>query len=52
MNLPFGLPHKARLLGDKGYISADDTASIEAETGVRLVASRRKNIEATRLVYR
>ena len=43
--LAFGLPRQARLLGDKGYISADDTASIEAETGVRLVASRRKNMK-------
>ena len=43
--LAFGLPRAARLLGDKGYISADHTASIEAETCVRLVASRRKNMK-------
>lgn len=43
--LAFGLPQGARLLGDKGYISADDAASIEAETGVRLVARRRKNMK-------
>lgn len=43
--LTFGLPRGARVLGDKGYISADDTASILAETGVRLVARRRKNMK-------
>jgi hypothetical protein len=43
--LAYGLPQGARLLGDKGYISADDAASILAETGVRLVARRRKNMK-------
>ena len=43
--LAFGLPRGARVLGDKGYISAPDAASIFAETGVRLVSRRRKNMK-------
>lgn len=43
--LVFGLPRGARVLGDKGYISAPDAASILAETGVRLVSRRRKNMK-------
>lgn len=43
--LAFGLPKGARVLGDKAYISAPDTDSMLAETGVRLVARRRKNMK-------
>ena len=34
----------ASVFGDKGYISEPDAASILAETGVRLVSARRKNM--------
>ena len=39
------LPEGARLFGDKGYNSAADEASILAETGVRLIPVRRKNMQ-------
>ncbi|GAB4113196.1 MAG: IS982 family transposase [Roseiflexaceae bacterium] len=42
--LAYGLPSDARLLGDKGYNSAPDEASIVAETGVRSVPVRRANM--------
>ena len=38
------LPEAATVFGDKGYISAPDAQSILADTGVRLVAVRRKNM--------
>ncbi len=42
--LAYGLPQGTRLLGDKGYNSAADEASLLAETGVRLVPRRRANM--------
>jgi len=42
--LAYGLPRAARLLGDKGYNSAADEASMLAETEVRLVPVRRANM--------
>lgn len=39
------VPHGAQILGDKGYLSADDAATILAETGVRVIAAHRKNME-------
>lgn len=39
------LPKGARLFGDKAYNSADDEASILAETGVRLIPVRRANMQ-------
>lgn len=42
--LAYGLPIGARLLGDKAFNSADDEASMLAETGVRLVPIRRANM--------
>ncbi len=38
------LPPTAKLFGDKGYISEDDAQTIEGETGVRVIAARRKNM--------
>jgi hypothetical protein len=38
------LPKGARLFGDKAYNSAADEASLLAETGVRLIPVRRKNM--------
>ncbi len=38
------LPPGARLIGDKDCVSAADAASLLADTGVRLVAARRKNM--------
>ncbi len=43
--LTAGLPTGARVFGDKGYNSADDEASILAETGVRLIPIRRANMK-------
>ena len=43
--LTAALPAGARLFGDKGYNSAADEASILAETGVRLIPVRRKNMQ-------
>ena len=43
--LLFGLPHGAKALGDKAFNSADDDASIQADTGVRLVSIRKINME-------
>ncbi len=42
--LAFVLPPGACLYGDKGYIAADDAATMLAETGVRLISVRRKNM--------
>ncbi len=42
--LAFALPPGARLIGDKASISAADAASLLADTGVRLIAARRKNM--------
>lgn len=42
--LTVGLPPGSRTFGDKGYNSADDEASILAETGVRLVPIRTANM--------
>lgn len=42
--LAFGLPAGASLFGDKGFISADDAKSLLADTGVRLVTPKRKNM--------
>jgi len=39
------LPKGARLFADKAYNSADDEASILAETGVRLIPVRRTNMQ-------
>ncbi|MCA1606203.1 MAG: IS982 family transposase [Acidobacteria bacterium] len=44
-DLAFVLPPAAKLFGDKGYISEEDAHSIEVETGVRVIAARRKNME-------
>lgn len=41
----FVLPRGVTVYGDKGYISADDAATILEETGVRLLAARRKNMK-------
>lgn len=42
--LLFGLPDRACADGDKAYNSAKDEASLLAETGVRLVPLRKKNM--------
>lgn len=42
--LAFGLPAGAALFGDKGFISAEDAKSLLADTGVRLVTPKRKNM--------
>lgn len=42
--LTLTLPNRARLFGDKGFISAPDAASILDAIGVRLVTARRKNM--------
>lgn len=39
------LPPGAQVLGDKGYLSAPDAATILAETGVQVIAARRANME-------
>jgi hypothetical protein len=39
------LPSGASVFGDKGYISQPDAATILADTGVRLVSIRRRNME-------
>ena len=39
------LPAGAKVLGDKGYNSAPDEASILADTGVRLIPIRKDNME-------
>jgi len=44
--LTLTLPNGARLLGDKGYISAPDATSILDALDVRLVTARRKNMTA------
>jgi hypothetical protein len=43
--LMVGIPTGARVLGDKGYNSAADEASILEDTGVRLVPIRRANMK-------
>ena len=43
--LTVDLPEGARLFGDKGDTSAADEASILAETGVRVIPVRRKNMQ-------
>lgn len=43
-DLAFVLPPLAKLFGDKGYLSEDDAQTIEVETGVRVIAARRKNM--------
>lgn len=42
--LTFNLPETATIFGDKGYISDPDACTIFAETGVRFVAARRRNM--------
>jgi hypothetical protein len=42
--LAFGLPAGACVFGDKGYNSARDEQTILAETGVRVIPVRRKNM--------
>lgn len=42
--LTANLPAGAAVFGDKGYISAEDAATILEDTGVRLVSIRRKNM--------
>jgi hypothetical protein len=42
--LTFPLPLGATVFGDKGYIAATDAQTILAQTGVRLVSVRRKNM--------
>jgi hypothetical protein len=42
--LTFVLPPAATVFGDKGYVSDPDAQTILAETGVRLVAARRRNM--------
>jgi hypothetical protein len=39
------LPPGVTVYGDKGDIRADDAATILEETGVRLIAARRKNLQ-------
>jgi len=43
--LTFVLPAGACVFGDKGYNSAPDEQTILAETGVRVIPIRRKNME-------
>ncbi len=43
--LTYCLPSGSSVYGDKGYISQPDADSIYAETGVRLVSIRRRNME-------
>jgi hypothetical protein len=43
--LTVSLPSGASVFGDKGYISEPDAATILADTGVRLVSIRRRNME-------
>ena len=43
--LAFVLPPQASLYGDKVYIAGDDAATILAETDVRLITVRRKNMK-------
>jgi hypothetical protein len=42
--LAFELPATARLFGDKAYNSGPDERSIAADTGVRVIPVRRKNM--------
>ena len=41
--LTFALPSGATVFADKGYVSDPDADTIFADTGVRLVAARRRN---------
>jgi len=43
--LTYGLPEGACVYGDKGYNSGPDEQSINAQTGVRLVPIRKKNMK-------
>jgi hypothetical protein len=43
--LAFRLPEGSNLYGDKGYISKSDADTMYADTGVRLVSIRRRNME-------
>jgi hypothetical protein len=43
--LTFVLPPGVTVYGDKGYISAPDATTILKETGVRLIAARRTNMQ-------
>jgi hypothetical protein len=43
--LAFVLPPGARLFGDKAYNSGDDEASMQADTGVRLIPIRKANMQ-------
>lgn len=43
--LSYALPQGAVLYGDKGYLSADDSASLQAACGVVLVTPKRKNMK-------
>ena len=43
--LAYSLPRGARLFGDKAYNSADDEASLLADTGVRLIPIRKANMQ-------
>ena len=43
--LTYGLPAGARVFGDKAFNSAEDEATILAETGVRLVPIRKANMQ-------
>ena len=55
-DLTYGLPEGATTYGDKAYNSAQDEATILADTGVRLVpirkANRRPNLWADQLALR
>ena len=44
--LTFSLPEGACVFGDKGYNSAPDEQTILADTGVRVIPVRRKNMMA------
>ncbi len=43
--LAFLLPDAAKLFGDKGYVSSDDAKTILDETGVKVIAIKRKNMK-------
>jgi hypothetical protein len=43
--LTFELPSQSRVLGDKGYNCLAEEATIQAATGVRLIPTRKKNMQ-------
>lgn len=43
--LAYLLPNAAKLFGDKGYVSSDDAKTIFDETGVKIIAIKRKNMK-------